>query len=125
MSRLILARRSFLTGLGAMLAAPAIVKADTLMRVGNINHILYPVRGLVHYQVVTDRLCVRIDRANFPINMTPRGVCKILSEKQIKLLFTDEQINAILPKDKTRKQQLTMHKDFVAQEWVEKGLFNT
>lgn len=120
---MILARRSFITGFASLLAAPAVIKADALMKVGNINHLLYPVRGLLLYSIVRDELIVRIDRASVSINMKPKNVQKILTEKEINLLFTKDQIAAILPTKPM--QQLGMDKLFSTQEWVEKGLLPT
>lgn len=121
MSALILPRRSFLAGLGSLLAAPAVIKAESLMRVGNIDHILYPMRGLVTYSIGTDSLIVRVDRANFPLNMRPRGpIEQYLTEQQIIKLFTKEQLNSILPTE--LMQQKYIFKPFSSVEWLEKGL---
>lgn len=120
---MILARRSFIAGLASLLASPAIIKADTLMKVGNIDHLLYPIRGLVIYSMMRDQLIVRIDRANIPINMQPKNAHKILTNREINLLFTKDQIAAILPNKPM--QQLGMDKIFSTREWVEKGLLPT
>lgn len=140
MSQLILSKRTFLTGLSSLLMAPAIVKADTLMKVSNIDHILYPMRGLIVYNIGTDTLQVRIDRANFQLS-TPKvgcGVEYILTDKEIKKLFLKDILNSLIP-DKPyiddvkpgwplvtkniedRQQKFTM-KEFSALEWSEKGL---
>jgi len=42
MSNLILPRRQFLIGLGAALAAPAIVRAESLMKVKSVHHTIPP-----------------------------------------------------------------------------------
>lgn len=94
---LLLPRRSFLTGLASLFAAPAIVRASSLMPVGNIDHILYPMRGLIDYMISTDNLVIRVDRANVPMNMRPRGVAAILTDEQIKRVFTKEQLNELIP----------------------------
>lgn len=114
-------RRSFLIGLGSLFAAPAIIKAESLMKVGNIDHILYPVRGIVDYCIGTDQLLVRLDRANFPINMTPK-VMHLLSDKEINALFTKKQIASIMPTKPL--QQLGISKAFNSIEWSEKGLLS-
>ncbi len=120
-NQLILPRRGFLAGLGSLLLAPAVVKADSLMKVGNIDHILYPMRGLVDYNIMTDSLYVRVDRANFPLQI-PKHIMHVLSEKEIKTLFTSEQLELIKPKSKSIRQQFNMSKIFNPQEWYDKGL---
>ncbi len=122
MNQLILARRSFLTGLGAMLAAPAIVKANTLMHVGNIDHILYPVRGLIYYNWRIDALEVRADRSNRPLKMLLKGTWS-MSEQEINAIFTKEQLKSLLPTTNERFQQKTIIKLFDSAEWMEKKLF--
>lgn len=42
---IVASRRSFLVGLGALFAAPAIVRADSLMPVRNIAHLILPSFG--------------------------------------------------------------------------------
>ncbi len=122
MSQLILPRRSFLTGLGAIFAAPAIVKADALMRVGNIDHLLYPVRGLIIYEIQTDRLMVRIDRANVKLHIPAvgRGVEYVMNDKEIKTLVSKELLAEIIPDRPQQQKGLSFH--FSPPEWRAKGL---
>jgi hypothetical protein len=60
-------RRSFLTGLGALLAAPAIVKADSLMHIRGVVLPALDRRWLLWYGAASDALGVRLDVANFKL----------------------------------------------------------
>ncbi len=123
MSRsILLPRRSFLTGLGAMLAAPAIVKANALMPVSNIDHILYPVRGLIYYNAMTDHLEIRADRSNRPMNMTPKGIW-VLTDREINAVFTKEQLKSLIPATNETFQQKCISIPFDSAEWMKKKLF--
>lgn len=120
---MIMQRRAFLTGLGSLLAAPAVVHASVLMPVSNIDHLLYPIRGLVAYAIQTDELLVRIDRANFKLHIPPvgRGVEHILNDGEIRRLFSKEQLAELIPKgDKRNGMSLTI--PYSPQEWREKGV---
>lgn len=120
---MIIQRRKFLIGLASSLAAPAIVKADSLMQVGSIDHILYPIRGIMAYEIMSDRISIRIDRANFELNISTKGVLHVLSNKEIKSLFSKEIINYMLsdlPKD--RKWQRCITKVYDTTEWLNKNL---
>lgn len=80
---IVLPRRGFLLGLGAVLAAPAVVSASGLMQVRSVERLLYPIRGLVDYCVNTDKLVLRLDQANFELSV-PRKVLKVLSQGEIR-----------------------------------------
>lgn len=54
-------RRSFITGLIALVAAPAIVRAGSLMPVKIID--IYDTRCIWHYCIGSDEMILRIDRA--------------------------------------------------------------
>ncbi len=105
-----------------MLAAPAIVKADALMRVGNIDHLLYPVRGLILYIIQTDQLMVRIDRANVKLRIpvVGREVEYIMNEMEIKTLVSKELLAEIIPDKPQQQKGLSFH--FSPYEWRAKGL---
>lgn len=53
-------RRSFITGLVALVAAPAIVRADSVMKIAPID--VYDTRCLWDYCIGTDQMVIRIDR---------------------------------------------------------------
>lgn len=132
----LIARRSFLAGFASILAAPAIVKADALMRVGNIDYLLYPMRGLIAYDIQTDEFLVRIDRANFQLRVPSvgRGVEYVMTEKEIKTLIPKYHLDALIPRapfvpikdgDKILHhgmQQKHFTIAFSPSEWQEKGL---
>lgn len=56
-------RRSFISGLTALVVAPAIIRASNLMPVKNF----YYDRFLVDYEIGLDCLVIRMDRAQFPL----------------------------------------------------------
>lgn len=116
MTNLILPRRSFLAGLGSLMMAPAIIKAESLMPVANIDHILYPMRGLIDYLPLSDCLAMRVDRANFLLPM-PKYVVRILSEKEIRKFFTKEDLEKIIPRGKTVPTQLNISKIFTSIDY--------
>lgn len=103
---LLLPRRSFLTGLASLFAAPAIVRASSLMPVGNIDHILYPMRGLIAYNIGTDSLMIRVDRANFKLPIPRLGITGILTDEQIKKVFTKEQLDQLIPKEPNQQKYI-------------------
>lgn len=53
-------RRGFLAGALALMAAPAIVRADSIMKVMPVD--LYDTRCLVDYHIGDDAMVVRVDR---------------------------------------------------------------
>lgn len=63
-------RRGFLVGALALMAAPAIVRADSLMKVVSID--LYDTRCLVDYEINSDQLVLRVDR-RLETMLRPRG----------------------------------------------------
>lgn len=84
MSGLILPRRGFLAGLGSLILAPAVVKAENLMPVANIER--FYLRGIVDYNVASDQLLIRIDQANFALKM-PRYVAGTIPINEVQKLL--------------------------------------
>lgn len=72
-------RRGFVLGLSALVAAPAIVKFDSLMPVRSIDKLLRTAeqlysRSIAEYDPVTEHWRVSIDRAWQPLPMPQNGV---------------------------------------------------
>lgn len=93
-------RRSFLAGLGALFAAPAIVRADALMKIkGKPLKCGYFHRVLCDYEIMSDRLILRIDKATHRLPM-PRLLPGLQPPPQIADLLVrmyDGQIGDVEP----------------------------
>lgn len=79
-------RRSFLGGLAVLVAAPAIVRAGSLMPVKVVD--LYDTRCMLDYQVASDNFILRVDRCSRTLYRprTMRGSLQVISEKQARAL---------------------------------------
>lgn len=75
-------RRKFLTGLSALIVAPAIVRVESLMPVKSID--LADYRYIVDYMIGTDTMALRMDKALFKLPV-PKYV-KTLTEAEVKKL---------------------------------------
>jgi hypothetical protein len=64
---MIIQRRSFLLGLGAVIAAPAIVKPQNIMPIKLFDP--YYTRYLMDYLLGSDELALRIDRSLSPLKI--------------------------------------------------------
>jgi hypothetical protein len=82
-----LGRRSFILGLGSIIAAPAIVRVSSLMPVRVFDPAYY--RYLVDYSIGSDRMMLRMDKALFPLP-TPMGVSVILNEAEVKAKYPEQ-----------------------------------
>lgn len=71
---MILPRRTFLTGLAAALCTPAVVRAGALMPIRALAP--FYTRALVMYEIMTDSIILRVDRARFLLP-TPDPRCGI------------------------------------------------
>jgi hypothetical protein len=72
-------RRGLFTGLGALLAAPAIVRAESLMV---LRQHVYK-RFVMQYQITSDTFLLRADKATHPL-LIPLGV-RILTEDEARV----------------------------------------
>jgi hypothetical protein len=54
-------RRGFLIGALALMTAPAIVRADSIMKVASID--VFDTRCLIDYNIMDDQLVLRVDRS--------------------------------------------------------------
>lgn len=102
MSNLMFPRRNFLIGLGSLLAAPAVVKASSIMPVKLFDP--YYTRYLAAYDITTDQILLRVDRSLKPLSMPLHGVgiwnvSKEMAHKYIKQEF----INSIRPLENQQK----------------------
>lgn len=124
----LLPRRGFLLGLGAVLAAPAVVRASGLMQVRSVDHLVYSTRGLMDYCIGTDQLVVRIDQANFELAHLKhmRSTIRVLSPAQVRRalgLLSQETRDALRPQPRAHGWQ-QKHIDFAytPQLWAKLGL---
>ncbi len=69
-------RRQLITGLISFIAAPAIVRASSLMPVHN----LYYERIIAYYHIHTDEVSIRVDRAQFPLRVPPNYMLAIAKD---------------------------------------------
>lgn len=105
-------RRSFLTGLGALFAAPAIVHAGNLMPVKSIafSHTRY----LLDYDISWDQHFLRINVSDKPLPVPPAHV-RVLTEKQA-MRMGASQWSRFLPSHPKPNEPyhlvLTRHVDF-------------
>jgi len=74
-------RRGFITGLTSLMVAPAIVRVESIMPVKFVD--IYNTRYLVDYNLGTDSLVLRIDRALHALPM-PKYVNYISEEHALK-----------------------------------------
>lgn len=77
-------RRGFLVGALALMTAPAIVHADSIMRVVPID--MYDTRCLIAYDIRSDQLMLRVDRCLNTMVRPNRHVQLISTELAKKLM---------------------------------------
>lgn len=77
-------RRGFLVGALALMTAPAIVRADSIMRVVPID--MYDTRCLIAYDIRSDQLMLRVDRCLNTMVRPNRHVQLISTELAKKLM---------------------------------------
>jgi hypothetical protein len=94
---IILPRRTFLTGLVSALAAPMIVKPENIMPVKFVDY--WNTRYLVAYDIGTDRLALRIDRALHYLPMPKHGVYSIPNMNAIERIVPKSLIQSIRPEE--------------------------
>jgi hypothetical protein len=93
---MILSRRSLLTGLAATLAAPAVVRAGSLMPVKLFDP--YYTRYLCAYSIGTDEMRLRVDRALFPLpNPRPGHGVQVVSPTEAHRWIPKAVIEGIRP----------------------------
>jgi len=63
-------RRGFITGLAALITAPAIIKVENLMPIKVID--LYNTRYIWDYEIMSDKMVLRVDRALHPLKIPTR-----------------------------------------------------
>jgi hypothetical protein len=84
-----IARRGFITGALALLAAPVVVRAEGLMKVAPTSVILpehrFDTRILVDYDITTDSALLRVDRKLGKLIRPPRVVEASLEYAKAKL----------------------------------------
>lgn len=73
-------RRGLITGLIALSSAPAIVRAESLMKVVSID--IYDTRCLVQYEVAWDGFSIRVDR-RLETMLRPKGHLSYVKEISI------------------------------------------
>jgi hypothetical protein len=81
-------RRGFLVGLGVVAAAPAVVRAESLMRLRGLVVPTYYYRALSCYEITTDSVIVRLDKAQHLLPTPVPGVAAMIDEQR-----TDRLIN--------------------------------
>lgn len=88
-------RRGFLLGLTSALAAPAIVHAGNLMPVKIFDP--YYTRYLVAYNIGTDELLLRVDRALFPLpNPKNSRLAEVVSPEFVHRFIPRKMIDSLL-----------------------------
>lgn len=84
-----LSRRELLTGLVAFAAAPAIVRAESLMPVKIIDW--YDTRCLIGYQIKTDSYILRVDRFSRLLRRPPMSNCvRVITNMEARQLLPKE-----------------------------------
>lgn len=84
-------RRGFLIGALALMTAPAIVRADSLMKIVPID--VYDTRCLVDYDIGTDTLVLRVDRRlETMLRPTTRCPTQLVGIDKAKLVFRNHPI---------------------------------
>lgn len=95
MSGLISSRRGFLVGLGALLAAPALIRAENLMPVRSVEHLLYPWQvTLEQDSKMAGTLVARLTRANYELSPPERGIK--LPRGEALRIFSPQDLDGVL-----------------------------
>ena len=68
-------RRGFITGLTALIIAPAIIKVENLMPIKVVD--LYNTRYIWDYEIMSDRMILRVDRALHALKMPPAYIPQV------------------------------------------------
>lgn len=93
-------RRSFLIGLGSLLAAPAVVHSSNIMPIKLFNP--YYTRYLLDYEIGSDRMAIRVDKALHPLRMSTKWLTIITANETYKFI-PKQFIDNIKPKEGEQK----------------------
>lgn len=104
-----IARRSFIAGMIGLVAAPAIVRAASLMPVRAFDP--YYTRYLIDYMIGTDQEVIRVDRALFPL-IVPNNA-RTIPAHIAHTYIPKHRIDSMRP---IEGQQLTIHGVFDGQQ---------
>ncbi len=98
MPALITDRRKFLTGLSTLIVAPSIVRAASLMPVRSFDP--YYTRYIIDYNIGSDCMALRIDRATFPLSL-PKTIKILTKAEAMKFLnmHDKEMLKTLIPEE--------------------------
>lgn len=127
MTPLILPRRGFLAGLGSLILAPAVVKAENLMPIQSLDRFYF--RGLVDYHIGLDELFIRIDQANFALP-TPKYIAGVIPFDEIKRILNGfdphilKQLKPIGPNREQKNITMALKGTDVKVKWNDPGPYS-
>lgn len=88
-------RRGFIIGALALVTAPAIVRADSLMKIAPID--VYDTRCLIDYDIGSDQLLLRVDRSLRRLVRPHPNRATELDVKTARAIFGDHPIFRVSP----------------------------